>query len=220
MTIRIFQFANPLYAITDRMLARVPHDEIVAHLLVAGVRTIQIRDKTASSRELLESVRLCLKLTRAVGALLIVNDSIDVALASDADGVHLGQDDPTVEEARRILGLDKTIGLSTHSLEQFHAGMATSADYLAVGPVFPTITKEHPSPIVGLDLLREVHEISDRPVVAIGGINSLRAKRVIEAGADAIAVISALYPVPDLSSPADASEITTRARALLEALNH
>ena len=212
---RILQFANKLYAITDRELALLPHDEIVAQLLVAGVRTIQLRDKTASTKELLDAARSCLKLTRAVGALLIVNDSIDVALASGADGVHLGQDDTQVSEARRALGDDKLIGLSTHNIEQFREGLMTSADYLAVGPVFPTSTKENPSPVVGLELVRTALEISDRPVVAIGGINVERATSVIDAGADAIAVISALYPPLSLESPRDASEISTRATRLL-----
>lgn len=224
MTIRILQFPNRLYAISDCQLARVPHDEIVAQLLVGGVRTIQIRDKEASARELLDISRACLRLARAVGARLIINDSVDVALASDADGVHLGQEDVPVAEARAVLGRDKIIGLSTHSMEQFRAGLSTSADYLAVGPIFATRTKENPGAVVGLDLLREAHAISDRPVIAIGGINVNRARRVIDAGADAVAVISALYPVPDLNglgglaAPPDTSEISSRASALLRAI--
>ncbi len=218
MTIRILTFPKRLYAITDRHLARLPHDEIVAQLLVGGARTIQIRDKESSSRELLEVARACLKLTSAVGARLIINDSIDVALAAGADGVHLGQHDLSVEDARAIIGPDKLIGLSTHTLEEFRAGLATSADYLAVGPIFPTSTKENPSAVVGLDLLREVHTFSDRPVVAIGGINLHRARRVIDAGADAVAVISALYPIPDLAAPEDSAKIVSRVRSLLDAI--
>jgi thiamine-phosphate pyrophosphorylase len=211
----ILQFSNRLYAITDRELSFLPHDQIVAQLLVAGVRTIQLRDKTASTKELLDAARSCLKLTRAAGAILIINDSIDVALASGADGVHLGQEDTAVDEARRALGSERLIGLSTHSIEQFCGGLTTTADYLAVGPVFSTSTKENPSPVVGLDLVRAAHELSDRPVVAIGGIDVKRAKRVIDAGADAIAVVSALYPPPDLNSPLDPSEISQRASRLL-----
>jgi thiamine-phosphate diphosphorylase len=213
---RILQFANRLYAITDRELAFLPHDEIVAQLLVAGVRTIQLRDKASSTKDLLDAARACLKLTRAACALLIINDSIDVALASDADGVHLGQDDIPIDEARRALGDGKLIGLSTHSIEQFRSGLSTSADYLAVGPVFSTSTKENPSPVVGLELVRAAHEISDRPVVAIGGINLKQARRVLDAGADAIAVISALYPPPSLDCPLDPSEISMRASRLLD----
>jgi len=216
MTIRIFQFPNKLYAITDRHLALLPHDEIVAQLLVAGVRTIQLRDKTASTKELLDAARDCLKLTRAAGARLILNDSIEVALASDADGIHLGQEDSSVEKARRLLGPEKVIGLSTHTIEQFRAGLTTSADYLAVGPVFPTSTKESPSPVVGLNLVKAAHEISDRAVVAIGGIDTRRARSVIDAGADATAVISALYPTLTLGEPRDVSEISLRAKRLLD----
>ena len=213
---RLFHFPHRLYAITDRELALLSHDEIVAQLLVAGVRTLQLRDKTASLRQLLDSARSCLKLTRAARAKLIINDSVDVALAVDADGVHLGQEDISVEEARRLLGPDKIIGLSTHNIEQFRAGLTTSANYLAVGPVFSTSTKENPSPVVGLELVTAAHEVSDRPVVAIGGIDARRARKVIAAGADAIAVVSALYPSPDLSTPSDPSLISERARKLLD----
>ncbi|MEP7270442.1 MAG: thiamine phosphate synthase [Acidobacteriota bacterium] len=218
MRIRIFTFPNRLYAITDRHLGHLPHDEIVAQLLVGGARTIQIRDKESSPRELLEIARACLKLTRAVGARLLINDFLDVALAAGADGVHLGQDDLSVEEARAIMGPDKIIGLSTHTLDQFRSGLATSADYLAVGPIFATSTKENPSATVGLELLRQVQPVTDRPIVAIGGISLHRARRVIDAGADAVAVISALYPIPDMSTPAESSEISARVRLLLDAL--
>lgn len=213
---RILQFANSLYAITDRELALLPHDEIVAQLLVAGVRTIQLRDKTSSTKDLLDAARRCLKLTRAAGALLIINDSIDVALASGADGVHLGQEDIPVVEARRALGDEKLIGLSTHNIEQFRRALSTTADYIAVGPVFSTSTKENPSPVVGLELVRLAHEMSDRPVVAIGGITAQRVRSVLDSGADAIAVISALYPPLSLDSPRDPAEITTRAARLLD----
>ena len=157
-------------------------------------------------------------LTRAVGALLIINDHVDVVLDIDADGVHLGQEDLQVEEARAMLGPNKIIGLSTHSLDQFRAGLATSADYLAVGPVYATSTKENPSPVVGLELLRKVRDLGDRPVVAIGGITPELAPAVIAAGADTIAVVSALYPPPDTGHPDAGSGIPSRVRAFLEAL--
>lgn len=215
---RIMLFPNRLYAITDRRLACLPHDEIVAQLLVGGARLIQLRDKDASAKELLETTRACLKLTRAVGARLIINDRVDVAMASDADGVHLGQEDLAVSEARALLGSEKIIGLSTHSLEQFRAGLSTSADYLAVGPIFATKTKENPSEVVGLELLREAHAIADRPIVAIGGITADRAPKAIAAGAEAVAVISALYPVPDLSAANDEPQLISRVRSLLKSL--
>lgn len=215
---RPLQFPNRLYAITDRRLARLPHDEIVAQLLLGGARTIQLRDKDTSLRELLEVTRACLKLTTAVGAQLIVNDSVDVALASGAEGVHLGQDDTPVDEARARLGTNKIIGLSTHNLDQLRVGLETSADYLAFGPVFGTMTKETTNEALGVDGVRQAQAIVNRPLVAIGGITLHRAPQVILAGADAVAVISALYPVPDLNRTDEASEIISRVRALVDAL--
>lgn len=203
---------NRLYAITDRNLAGLPNDELVAQLLLGGAKLIQLRDKQANARELLDSVRACLKLTRAMRAMLIVNDRVDVALAAEADGVHLGQEDMTPDEAREILGPDAIIGLSTHSLDQFREGMKTSANYLALGPVFATTTKENPDEVVGMDLLRAAKEIADRPVVAIGGIKEDRVTEVIEAGADYVAIISALYVNAGSRAP-DADGIISRVRA-------
>ena len=210
---------DKLYAITDRGFAHLPHDEIVAQLLLGGARLIQLRDKEATARETLDAARMSIKLTRAIGALLIINDHVDVANLVDADGVHLGQEDLDVDEARALLGPSKIIGLSTHSLDQFRAGLATSADYLAVGPVYPTSTKENPSPVVGLELLSKVRGLTDRPIVAIGGITPERAPAVIDAGADTIAVVSALYPPPDPAHRDAGSGIPGRVRAFLEVLN-
>ena len=208
-----------LYAITDRRFARLPHDEIVAQLLLGGARLIQLRDKEAAVRETLDAARVCIKLTRAVGALLIINDRVDVAMDVDADGVHLGQDDLDVDKARAMIGPNKIIGLSTHSLGQFRSGLATSADYLAVGPIYATSTKENPSPVVGLELLHRVRDLADRPIVAIGGITPERAPAVIAAGADTIAVVSALYPTADPAHPDAGSGIPSRVRAFLEVVN-
>ncbi|HWQ35622.1 MAG TPA: thiamine phosphate synthase [Blastocatellia bacterium] len=209
---------SKLYAITSHDLSNCSHEEIVTRLLAGGARLIQLRDKEASARELLESARACLRLTRAAGATLIINDRVDVALAADADGVHLGQDDLKVEEARKLLGPDKIIGLSTHSIEQFRSGLETSANYLAVGPVYQTTTKENPDPAVGLELLREARALTTRPIVAIGGITPERAPEVIAAGADSVAVISALYPLTGLVSLDSRPDITGRVRAFLEVL--
>jgi thiamine-phosphate diphosphorylase len=206
-----------LYAITDRHLARRRHPQIVAELLAGGARLIQIRDKEASAREFLAAARACVKATRAAGARLIVNDRVDIALAADADGVHLGQDDLDVADARAILGPAKIIGLSTHTLDQFREALATSADYLAVGPVYATTTKDKADPVVGLDLLRRARQIADRPLVAIGGITLQRAPEAIAAGADSIAVISALYPRP-VSDRHATERISDRTRIFLHAL--
>lgn len=175
-------------------------------MLTGGALLIQLRDKDASAREMLDQARACVRLTRAGGARLIINDRVDVALTADADGVHLGQEDMPVEDAREILGEDKIVGVSTHSIDQFRSALETSANYIAVGPVYPTKTKENPYPPVGLELVREAKKIADRPVVAIGGITPKRAPEVIAAGADCIAVVSALYPWPeklDLASKPD-----------------
>jgi thiamine-phosphate pyrophosphorylase len=207
-----------LYAVTDRQWSNCTHEEIVRMLLTGGARFIQLRDKEAGGRELLEQAMACLKLTREAGATLIINDRVDVALTAGADGVHLGQEDLSVAEAREILGEDKIIGVSTHSIAQFRAALETSADYIALGPVYPTTTKENPAAVVGLNLVSEARKLTDRPLVAIGGINHKRAPKVIAAGADCVAVISALYPLPKKVDLASKPEITLATRKLLKAL--
>jgi len=207
-----------LYAITDRQWSNCTHEEIVRMFLDGGASLIQLRDKEAGGRELLEQTLACLKLTRQAGATLIINDRVDVALTSGADGVHLGQDDLSVAEAREILGEDKIIGVSTHSIAQFRAALETSADYIAVGPVYPTTTKENSAAVVGLELVREARKLTDRPLVAIGGINHRRAPKVIAAGADCVAAISALYPLPKKVDLGSKPEITSATRKFLEAL--
>jgi thiamine-phosphate pyrophosphorylase len=187
-------------------------------LLDGGASLIQLRDKEASGRELLDQAIACLKLTREAGATLIINDRVDVALTAGADGVHLGQDDLSVDEAREILGEDKIIGVSTHSIDQFRAALETSANYIALGPVFPTLTKENPAPVVGLEMVREARKLTDRPLVAIGGINFGRAPDVIASGADCVAVISALYPLPEKVDLGSKPEITLAVRQFLEIL--
>ena len=188
-------------------------------LLDGGASFIQLRDKEASGRELLDQTIACLKLTREAGATLIINDRVDVALTAGADGVHLGQDDLSVDEAREILGEDKIIGVSTHSIDQFRAALETSANYIALGPVFPTLTKENSTPVVGLELIREARKLTDRPLVAIGGINLGRAPEVIALGADCVAVISALYPLPEKVDLGSKPEITLATRNFLEILS-
>lgn len=207
-----------LYTITDTQLSNYTHAEIVQRLLAGGARLIQLRDKEASAKELLDAARECLQLTRAAGAKLIINDRVDVALTAEADGVHLGQDDLSVEEAREILEEGKLIGLSTHSLEQFQAALQTSADYLAVGPIYATTTKENPDPVVGLDLIAAANAITDRPLVAIGGVTVERAPAVIAAGADSVAVISALYPWPEKLDLLSRPDITGQVRKFLQVL--
>jgi len=208
-----------LYAITDRQWSNCTHEEIVKMMLEGGASLIQLRDKEAGGRELLEQALACLKLTREAGATLIINDRVDVALTAGADGVHLGQDDLSVAEAREILGADKIIGVSTHSIDQYRAALKTSADYIAVGPIYPTITKDDTAPVVGLELVLEAKKLADRPLVAIGGINHYRAPEVIAAGADCVAVISALYPLPENVDLGSKPEIALATRNFLEALS-
>ena len=192
-----------LYAIVDaERIGSASPLAICRILLDAGVRLIQYRDKKASARDLFEACRQLQVSVREAGGIFIVNDRADVALAVDADGVHVGQGDLPVELARRVLGKRKMIGTSTHSLEQVREADETSADYLAFGPIFPTQSKENPDPVVGLAGLREARKLTRRPLVAIGGITLENAPSVIAAGADSVAVIRDLFQVPDIAQRA------------------
>ncbi len=183
-----------LYAIIDPAQTGGRSAVTVAEaLLRAGVRCLQLRDKHASPRALFEIGRLVAERVRAAGGTLIVNDRADIARALGAEGVHVGQEDLPVEFARGILGPDKCVGFSTHSLEQLAEGDRSSADYLAFGPIFPTVSKENPDPVVRLEGLRRARQATRKPLVAIGGITAQNALQVLEAGADSVAVIRGLY---------------------------
>jgi len=164
------------------------------------VRLLQYRDKQASTRELLEKSSGIAEVVCPQGALFFVNDRPDVAYLAGASGVHVGQHDLNAEQARAVLGAEKFVGVSTHNLEQFTAAVATSADYIAVGPVFETRTKANPNTVVGAKLVRRVRALTDKPIVAIGGITLERAAEIVTAGADSVAVISDIFLAPD---PAD-----------------
>lgn len=185
-----------LYVILDAALLTVPETERAQNLADAGVRLLQYRNKRASTRELLESSRRLSSLLRAQGVTFVVNDRADVALAAEASGVHVGQEDLGVEAARSVIGAGM-LGVSTHNLEQFKAAAATSADYIAVGPVFSTSTKANPDPVVGIEFIRQGRSLTDKPIVAIGGITLERSAEVIQAGADSVAVISDVLLAPD-----------------------
>jgi thiamine-phosphate pyrophosphorylase len=131
---------------------------------------------------------------------LIMNDRADLCLAANFDGVHVGQDDLSPESVRKIIGSDRWLGVSTHNPEQLREADLTSADYVAIGPVFATSSKENPDPVVGLDGLRRARELTRKPLVAIGGITRANAASVIEAGADSVAVISDLLREPRKSA--------------------
>lgn len=177
-------------AIIDRSIRpELPLAEIARILTGAGVRLIQVRAKQATSQALLSQTRQLLA-SLPPSTVLIVNDRAEVALLAGASGVHLGQEDLPVPAARALLGAEKLIGLSTHTPEQIQAGTAGPADYLAFGPIFPTATKPDTQPVVGLAGLRAAREQTPKPLVAIGGITPANAAQAIEAGADAVAVIS------------------------------
>ncbi len=203
-----------LYVILDAALLTIPETECAQKLAAAGVRLLQYRNKRGSARELFESSRRLSSLLLPQDATFVVNDRADVALAAGASGVHVGQEDLGVEAARSVIGDGKLLGVSTHNLNQFKDAAATSADYVAVGPVFSTSTKANPDPVVGIELIRRVRSLTDKPIVAIGGITLERAAEVIQAGADSVAVISDILLAPDPGQ---------RARQyveLLEAANH
>ncbi|HMF00374.1 MAG TPA: thiamine phosphate synthase [Terriglobia bacterium] len=168
-------------------------------LLNAGARIIQVRNKRGSVRELLEQVERILSFAPR-GVEIIVNDRVDVALISGAGGVHLGQDDVPPVEARRILGLDRMIGFSTHNLQQAMRAEKLPVDYVAVGPIFLTATKEKPDAVVGLENLSAICQAIRKPVVAIGGIKLENAEDVLKAGATSVAVISDVLSAPDVAS--------------------
>lgn len=187
----------PLYAILDPSLISTPIVPFAENLDAAGVRLVQLRDKRATPKRLFEQSRELAAALLPRGVTFIVNDRPDIAAIAGASGVHVGQEDLLPEDARRIVGKGHWVGVSTHNIEQFREASATSADYIAVGPIFPTVSKENPDPVVGLALLREVRRLTTKPIVAIGGITLGRAEEVFRAGADSVAVIRDLLSAPD-----------------------
>jgi len=178
-----------LYVILDATLLDNSLHDCARELAAAGVRWLQYRDKSASARDLLETSQKLISSLSSRGSSLIVNDRPDVAALAGAAGVHVGQEDLDAEQAREVVGKEMWVGVSTHTLEQVRRAAATSADYIAVGPVFHTTSKANPDPVVGLELIRQARPLTDKPIVAIGGITLDRAASVIAAGADSVAVI-------------------------------
>ena len=178
-----------LYAILDPSLLTTSEQVLAEMLAGSGVELIQYRNKKAPSRDLFE---ISLRLSTATAqrdVRFIVNDRPDIALLSGAGGVHVGQEDLGVEEARAICGRPRWVGVSTHTLDQVAAADRTSADYVAFGPIFPTTTKQNPDAVVGTELLRRARQLTRKPLVAIGGITLERAAEVFDAGADSLAVV-------------------------------
>jgi len=172
---------------------------VVDSLARAGARLIQLRVKGLSDRRWLAMAGAALAAARASGAYLVVNDRADIARIAGADGLHVGQDDLAGTDARAVVGPGVLLGVSTHNLDQLAAAATAAVDYLAIGPVFPTRTKDNPDPVVGLEMVRRARAATTRPLVAIGGITRANARSVVEAGADGVAVISDLLDAPDLA---------------------
>lgn len=170
--------------------------EAVAEILLdAGARILQYRNKNFFSRAVFEEAGRIAALCREAGALFVVNDRADAAKLLNA-GLHLGQDDLAPADARKILPAPAIIGFSTHNEKQLRAGDRESVDYLAIGPIFATGSKRNPDPVVGLDRLRSLRALTEKPLVAIGGITRELAPQVFAAGADSVAIIGDLYPDP------------------------
>ena len=173
---------------------------VVAAAVRGGGRVVQLRAKALADGELLALAREAVAAARALGGLLLVNDRPDIALLSEADGVHVGQDDLPPADARRVLPRAALVGLSTHDDLQVDAAADDPVDYVAIGPVFATRTKPDAHPPVGLEGVRSARSRTRRPLVAIGGITAQNARAVIEAGADGVAVLSAVLADGDVEA--------------------
>jgi thiamine-phosphate diphosphorylase len=187
---------SPLYAILDRSVARRDLPALLDAVLGGGGRLVQLREKTMPLAELLPLARRLARRCREAGALFIVNDRADLALAAEADGLHVGQHDLPARRARGILRPGMILGVSTHDPEQARRAVDDGADYVAVGSIYPTTTKAG-FQLVGPELIRRVRALVPVPLVGIGGITADNAGAVLAAGADAVAVISALCASPD-----------------------
>lgn len=201
-----------VYALTDVQLSGLSHVEQLELFIAGGAALVQLREKNMPAVEFYEQAQAAVAVAERRGVQLIINDRVDIALGVGAHGVHLGQDDLPPEAARKLLGETSIIGYSTHNLDQALAAVKLPIDYLAIGPIFRTITKSDTSPVLGLEGLRTVRRaIGDFPLVAIGGITHANAAATIDAGADSVAVISAL-----LSDPNHITELT---RSLIQTLS-
>jgi len=198
-----------IYPITDRNLSGLSHAEQVARFIDGGATLIQIREKNLSSGEFYADAEAVVKIAGEAKVRILINDRVDIALMTGADGVHLGQHDLPAAAARKLLGPDAVIGISTHSIQQIREALVDgNADYIAFGPIFPTLTKTDHESIVGLKDLAQVRElVGEVPLVAIGGINSANLASVLRAGADSAAMISEFYLRP--------IEISSQFRSLL-----
>ncbi len=189
-----------IYVILDSKLAKKPHFEIAREAILGGARVIQLREKHLPRQEVLAIARDLRALTRDYGVTFIINDDADMAAEVDADGLHIGQEDMSPSVARGIIGPHRILGLSTHTLEQAKKAMEQPVDYIGVGPVFPTRTKENPWPTVGVELIRSVRSQTSHIITAIGGIREEHIPELVEAGAHNIAMIGEIMTAPDIRS--------------------
>jgi thiamine-phosphate pyrophosphorylase len=190
---------SPLYAILDTSFSKGRSPiTILREFLAGGVRLVQLRAKELSSGEFFTLAKEARQLTREAGATFIVNDRSDIAFACNADGVHLGQDDLPLAAARKLIGPQKMIGISTHDLDQARSAELNGADYIGFGPIFGSTTKDTGYSARGLEMLREIRAAVKLPIVAIGGITENNVAEVWKSGADAAAIISDLMGAEDV----------------------
>jgi thiamine-phosphate pyrophosphorylase len=201
-----------LYFVTDRGLCgRKPLEEIVIQAVKGGAAYVQLREKDVSTRFFVEEAKRIKKLLEQYRVPLIINDRVDVALACGAEGVHIGQEDMPYEIVRKLMGQKAIIGLSVETWEDVKAGQKMDVNYIGVSPVFSTPTKTDTKGVWGLEGLAKIKAFSRHPLVAIGGINESNIREVVKAGADCIAVVSAICASPDSEAAA---------RRINEIINH
>jgi len=189
-----------LYIITDQRISHgKSHLEVAEAVLAGGATVIQFRDKEMEDSEAIEVCRKIYELTKKKGIPFIVNDRVEVARIVKADGVHLGQEDQSLDFARKILNQNQIIGISVETVEQAIEAEKEGADYLGVGPIYPTATKLDAGRALGVARLKEIKEAVSIPVIAIGGIDEDNLEEVLRAGADGVAVISAVVSAPDIT---------------------
>jgi thiamine-phosphate pyrophosphorylase len=192
-----------VYLVTDAGLSRGrPARLVVEAALGGGVTVVQYREKSAGTRAMVEEARVLRELCRSAGVPFIVNDRVDVALAVDADGVHVGQDDMPAGLARRLIGRGKILGVSAGTPEEARRAEADGADYIGASPIFDTPTKTDAPPAMGVEGLRRLAAAVGVPVVAIGGVNAGNAASMIAAGASGVAVVSAIVAAEDVEAAA------------------
>jgi thiamine-phosphate pyrophosphorylase len=197
-----FRFPSCLYPIADTLGdPQRSYVELAAAIVRGGAFLLQLRVKDRPTRELVQIARDVKTITDAAGVVLIINDRADIAALVDAAGVHVGQNDLPAETARSILGPDKIVGVSTHNLAQAEAAARSgAASYIAFGPIFATASKTNADPVQGIEALRQVRRIADLPIVAIGGITAATMAEVLDAGAEAVAMIGEIVKAPDVEA--------------------